>query len=109
MSHARYFLVDSTGRISVDSTDRNSLEGQNFNDLNPTFLDNDTYIGHLNSSYLPQESLSIIYPLSEDYDMNGYLVIMTPLKALRANARQLTKDYRICFVVFFLILLFTFL
>lgn len=109
MSHARYFLVDSTGRISVESTDRNSLEGQNFNDLNPTFLDNDTYIGHLNSSYLPQESLSIIYPLSEDYDMNGYLVIMTPLKALRANARQLTKDYRICFVVFFLVLLFTLL
>ena len=107
MSHARYFLVDSTGRISVDSTARNSLEGQNFNDLNPTFLDNDTYIGHLNSSYLPQESLSIIYPLSEDYDMNGYLVIMTPLKTLRANARQLTKDYHICFVVFFLILLFT--
>ena len=39
--------------------------------------------------------------------MNGYLVIMTPLKTLRANARQLTKDYHICFVVFFLILLFT--
>lgn len=106
MSHARYFLVDSTGRISVDSASSNSLEGQNFNDLNPTFLDNDTYMGHLNSSYLPQETLSIIYPLSDDYDINGYLVIMTSLKELRASARQLTKGYRICFLLFFLVLLF---
>lgn len=106
MSHARYFLVDGTGRISVDSAEQNSLEGQNFNDLNPTFLDNDTYTGHLNSSYLPKESLSIIYPLSGDHDINGYLVIMTSLKELRISARHLTKSFRICFVLFFLILLF---
>ena len=106
MSHARYFLVDGTGRISVDSAEQNSLEGQNFNDLNPTFLDNDTYTGHLNSSYLPKESLSIIYPLSDDHDINGYLVIMTSLKELRANAHHLTKSFRICFVLFFLVLLF---
>ncbi len=106
MSHARYFLVDGTGRISVDSAEQNSLEGQNFNDLNPTFLDSDTYIGHLNSSYLPKESLSIIYPLSGDHDINGYLVIMTSLKELRISARHLTKSFRICFVLFFLVLLF---
>lgn len=106
MSHARYFLVDGTGRISVDSAEQNSLEGQNFNDLNPTFLDNDTYMGHLNSSYLPKESLSIIYPLSGDHDINGYLVIMTSLKELRISARHLTKSFRICFVLFFLVLLF---
>ena len=106
MSHARYFLVDGTGRISVDSAEQNSLEGQNFNDLNPTFLDSDTYMGHLNSSYLPKESLSIIYPLSGDHDINGYLVIMTSLKELRISARHLTKSFRICFVLFFLILLF---
>lgn len=106
MSHARYFLVDGTGRISVDSAEQNSLEGQNFNDLNPTFLDSDTYMGHLNSSYLPKESLSIIYPLSGDHDINGYLVIMTSLKELRISARHLTKSFRICFVLFFLVLLF---
>lgn len=106
MSHARYFLVDGTGRISVDSAEQNSLEGQNFNDLNPTFLDNDTYMGHLNSSYLPKESLSIIYPLSGDHDINGYLVIMTSLKELRISARHLAKSFRICFVLFFLVLLF---
>lgn len=106
MSHARYFLVDGTGRISVDSAEQNSLEGQNFNDLNPTFLDSDAYMGHLNSSYLPKESLSIIYPLSGDHDINGYLVIMTSLKELRISARHLTKSFRICFVLFFLILLF---
>ncbi len=106
MSHARYFLVDGTGRISVDSAEQNSLEGQNFNDLNPTFLDNDAYMGHLNSSYLPKESLSIIYPLSGDHDINGYLVIMTSLKELRISARHLTKSFRICFVLFFLVLLF---
>lgn len=105
MSHARYFLVDTTGRISVDSTNSRSLEGQNFNDLNPTFLDNDTYIGHLKSASLPAETLSVIYPLSEDNDLNGYLVIITSLKELRSDARHLIRRLNICFTLFFLILL----
>ena len=91
MSHARYFLVDTTGRISIDSADTQSLEGQNFNDLNPTFLDNDTYIGHLKSDSLPSEILSVIYPLSENSDLNGYLVIMTSLADLRSNAHLLVR------------------
>lgn len=101
MSHARYFLVDTTGRISVDSTNSRSLEGQNFNDLNPTFLDNDTYIGHLKSASLPAETLSVIYPLSEDNDLNGYLVIITSLKELRSDARHLIHRLNICFTLFF--------
>lgn len=106
MSHARYFLVDSTGRISVDSAGSASLEGQNFNDLNPTFLDNDTYMGHLNSSSLPQETLSVIYPLSNDNSMNGYLVIMTSLNDIRSSASRFIRVLRICFILFFLVLLF---
>ena len=105
MSHARYFLVDTTGRISIDSADTQSLEGQNFNDLNPTFLDNDTYIGHLKSDSLPSEILSVIYPLSENSDLNGYLVIMTSLADLRSNAHLLVRKLDVCFVLFFLFLI----
>lgn len=105
MSHARYFLVDTTGRISIDSADTQSLEGQNFNDLNPTFLDNDTYIGHLKSDSLPSEILSVIYPLSENSNLNGYLVIMTSLADLRSNAHLLVRKLDVCFVLFFLFLI----
>lgn len=107
MSHARYFLVDNNGRISVDSSTKNSLEGQNFNDLNPTFLDNGTYTGHLNTTFLPKETLSVIYPLSTDYDLNGYLVIITSLQQLKTSASHLLKNIRICFIVFLLLLLIT--
>lgn len=104
MTHARYFVVDDTGQIRVDSTGTDNLEGQNFNDIKPGFLDDTTFTGHLDNTNITAEILAVIYPLSEDYDMTGYLVLMTSLDDLHADANKYIRKLD-AYILFFCILL----
>jgi signal transduction histidine kinase len=104
MSHARYFLVDDNGDILIDSSSVNNVEGANFNDIHSTLLEKSTYIGWLDSKSFPVEVLSVIYPLSEDVDVIGYLVIMAPMNTIRTTATRYVANLNGCFSIFFLLL-----
>lgn len=107
MTHARYFVVDDSGQVRVDSSGTDSLEGQNFNDIKPGFLDNTTFTGHLDNTTVTAGVLAVIYPLSEDYNMTGYLVLMTSLDELHADAHNYIKKLDICIFFFCILLLMT--
>lgn len=105
MTHARYFVVDGTGKITVDSSSTDILEGQNFNDFSPVLLEDSTYIGRLNSQMISGEILAVIYPLSEDSNMTGYLVLVVSMNQLRSKAQNYIQIFHFCFLVLSLLLL----
>lgn len=107
MTHARYFVVDGAGQIRVDSSGTDTLEGKNFNNIKPGFLDDTTFTGHLDNTTITAEILAVIYPLSEDYNMTGYLVLMTSMDELRADAHNYIKKLDICIFLFCILLLMT--
>jgi signal transduction histidine kinase len=106
MSHARYFLADGNGRILIDSTSDSNIEGQNFKNFPGALLEKTSFIGDLENDAFPGEILAVIYPLSEDATVTGYLLIMAPMNSIRAAAVRYIATLQNCFIAFFVLLFF---
>lgn len=109
MSDIRFWLADNTGLILIDSSDSSNKEGTNINQFDNTFLGNQTYTGHLPEELLPDEILAIIYPLTSNQQVSGYLVLMASLENLRQKTEIYVNDLILILLLFFVILFLIFI
>ena len=100
MTNIRSWLVSENGEILLDSDSANSKEENDISSYNDTFLDNQIYRGEVSEYLLPYPVLAVIYPLSSNLNMQGYLVIMVSLDDMQAKIRFVTKTINICLIIF---------
>lgn len=109
MSDIRFWLVDRSGEIIIDSSKNSNQERTHITKYSQTFLDKQTYIGKLPSKLLNEEILAVIYPLAIEQTTKGYLVLMSPTAPLHQKAVDYIDVISFCFLLFFAILLLVFL
>lgn len=108
LSSTRFWLIDNSGIILIDSSSTDNKEGSNVNYYDNTFLNNQTYTGNSLKKLLSFKMLSIIYPLTSNQKTNGYIVLLSSLDELEKKATHYIDNIIICFFLFFILLFLAF-
>jgi signal transduction histidine kinase len=109
---ARIWIVSKDGDVISDTKPaKNSDITINVLDINPDFLDatfsDYTYM----RGVLPEPMISVVYRVVYKYQLKGYIVMLSPISAIKDNALYFIDTINICFLIFlvFLFLLFCYI
>ena len=107
----RVWIVHSDGTIIADSSYTGNAMNLNLNDLNPTFLTEDTIAENtFFHGIFTEPMMSYIHPVSYNYQVRGYIVLHTSQKGITATANSYYFDViNICFLIFLPLLFIIFL
>lgn len=85
VSATNIMILDSRGKIIIN-TSESDIEGKNVSDYSKDFLGNQTYEGNALDKLISGENLFIIYPLSSDMKITGYIVTYKSTDDLHGKA-----------------------
>lgn len=108
MSDIRFWLTDSSGVILIDSLASQNKEGTNINKYDDTLLNSQTYIGQLPAKLVSQPIMAVIYPVTTNQRVNGYLVLMASLDSIQQKTDEYLNIITLCLLFLFILLFLVF-
>ena len=99
LTQTRIWLVSSAGEILLDSEKKKSCKGENINAYDEKFLENQSLTGKRPEGLLEESAVSVIYPVTEWLETNGYVVAMKPDSELRNRTYRYTDGLMACYLV----------
>lgn len=104
LTQTRIWLVSSAGEILLDSENKDSCLGKNINTYDMEFLENQSLMGKRPRGLLKESAVSVIYPVTEWLETNGYVVVMKSDSELRSRVYRYTDGIKVCYLaVMFLV------
>lgn len=106
--NTQIWIVQKDSHVILD-TRNYSIAAKNFNinDYSPDFLGK-TFSHSDSFPYLDTEMLSVIYPVTTDYETKGYIVMHTPLQDINYDIIYYTDMINISFLIIMLVMLVVF-
>ncbi|NLK73959.1 MAG: GHKL domain-containing protein [Clostridiales bacterium] len=105
----RVWIVNSYGTIISDSAYISNAISLNLNELNPAFLEKQYSEYTVFTGILNGPVLSVIQPISYDYQIRGYIVLHRSLETIKNDAIYYMDIINICLLIFSPLLLVIFL
>lgn len=96
LTNMRVWIVSPSGNIQMDSNLANSCHGENINEYDSSFLSYQSIVGNHPQGLIDDDMISVIYPITEALNTNGYLVLMSPASALNSSATNYIDSIVIC-------------
>ena len=91
-------LSAPTGTILSDSSDYNYV-GKNITDSDSDFLNRQSVKGARPKGIMKSNVLAVICPLTGSKETKGYLVLLTPQKAIKEEATLILDTILICYLL----------
>lgn len=106
--NTQIWIVQKDGTVILD-TRNYSIANKDFNinDYNADFLGK-TFTQSASFPYLEEEMLSVIYPVTTNYETKGYIVMHTSLQDINSDIIYYTDMINISFLLFLLVMLVVF-
>jgi signal transduction histidine kinase len=107
----RVWIVDAGGTIIADSSYSASAMNINLFDLDPSFLSKDTFSKDtFYKDIFTEPMLSVIQPVSYNYQIKGYIILHTPQSGITKEATSYYIDIiNLCLLIFLPLLAVIFL
>ena len=107
----RVWIVNSNGTIIADSSYTGNAVNINLNELDPSFLSEETVSENTFFQGIFREPmLSYIHPISYKYQVRGYIILHTSQSGITAAANSYYLDViNLCFLIFLPLLFLIFL
>lgn len=107
----RVWIINADGTIIVDSSPSGNAEKLNINDLDPHFLDTTISENNYFGGIFTQPMMSLIHPISYNFDVSGYIVLHTTMKGITDKGNYYIDEINIAFLIFlpFLFLVFLYI
>ncbi len=107
--NTQIWIVQKDGNVILD-TRNHGIASKNFNitDYDKTFLKHTFSESKSFGSYLQEEMLSIVYPVTTNYETKGYIVMHTSLQDIKNDCIYYTDMINISFLIFMLVMLVVF-
>ena len=102
----RIWIVQKDGTVILDTRDASVIHWKvNVNELNPEFLEATFSEGNSFPELLDENMLSVVYPVTTNYQIKGYIVLHTPLEVIESESVYYIDILNICFLFFMGLLL----
>lgn len=98
LTQMRVWMVSSTGTILLDSAESASCQGKNINQYDSGFLGNQSVVGKHPEGLVKESMVSVIYPMTEWLETNGYVVVMKSNAALKKEVYRYTDGIMLCYL-----------
>lgn len=99
LNNMRIWITDSSGTILIDSDSQKKQTGKNIPKYDPSFLNQQTISGKYPKELIQTPMLSVIYPITRSMQMNGYIVLMSPIQAIEEQTTQVLNTIIICYII----------
>lgn len=101
----RIWFVQTDGTILLDTRDVYVFSKDlNLHTLSPTLLENVFTENVTIPNILTEPMLSLVYPVSSNYAVRGYIVMHTPIASIKKASVYYTDIINICFLIFLILL-----
>ncbi len=105
LTESNIWLVDTEGVIRYDSRSADSSAGTNISDIEPHFLQGQSYTDKTLKGLLNTPSTAVVVPVSSQMETLGYIVVFTPSSKLQESIDEIMYIITICIILFALLLL----
>ncbi len=101
----RIWFVRTDSTILLDTRD-NFISGKeiNLNEVSKGLLDNVFNENVTIPNLITEPMLTVVYPISYNYSFKGYIVMHTPIEAIKSDSVYYTDIINMCFLIFLLLL-----
>jgi signal transduction histidine kinase len=100
---ARIWIVNTDGLV-ISDTKSDPNKNINVLDIDPTFLDSTFSDYTVMKDVLSEPMVSVVYPVTYKYHVQGYIVIHSSLHDIHKNSTYIIDIINICFLIFLAIL-----
>ncbi|MDF2587485.1 MAG: hypothetical protein K0S41_1326 [Anaerocolumna sp.] len=110
--NARIWIVSKEGDVITDTKPpKNTDVTINVLDINPDFLDSTFSDYTYMRGILPEPMISVVYRVVYKYQLKGYIVMLSPISAIKESSLYFIDTINICFLIFlaFLFLMFCYI
>ncbi|WP_455715709.1 HAMP domain-containing sensor histidine kinase [Anaerosporobacter sp.] len=108
--NTRIWIVNKNGTITMDTRSTYSSEAEiNLNELDPDFLSTTFSDNTYFEGILSEPMLSVVYPISYNYGIRGYIVMLTSLSSIKHDSIYYMDIINICFLLFLILMIFVFM
>lgn len=99
LNNMRIWITDSTGTILIDSDSAENQTGKNIRNYDQSFLNQQSISGRHPKQLICEPMLSVIYPITRSMQMNGYIILMAPIRAIEEQTTQILNTIIICYII----------
>lgn len=105
--NARIWIIQKDGTVILDTRDSAIVRNQtNVNELNPDFMEATFSEENSFPSIFNEKMLSVVYTVTTNYQVKGYIALHTPLAAIQSESVYHTDIINICFLIFMVLMFF---
>lgn len=105
--NARIWIIQKDGTVILDTRDSAIVRNQtNVNELNPDFMEVTFSEENSFPSIFNEKMLSVVYTVTTNYQVKGYIALHTPLAAIQSESVYYTDIINICFLIFMVLMFF---
>lgn len=105
----RIWLVNRDGIILSDTSHQTTVIGEDINEYNNQYLDFQLHTNESLQPLLADPSLSIVYPITSDLQLKGYVILHSPMSAIEENVMDSVNLINLCILIFFVFMALVFL
>lgn len=99
LNDMRIWITDSNGTILIDSDTAENHTGKNIRNYEKSFLNQQSISGRHPKQLIHKPMLSVIYPITRSMQMNGYIILMAPIRAIEEQTTQILNTIIICYII----------
>ncbi|MDE6852690.1 MAG: HAMP domain-containing histidine kinase, partial [Lachnospiraceae bacterium] len=99
LNNMRIWITDSSGTILIDSDTEKNQAGTNIPQYDKAFLNQQTISGRYPKGLIRAPMLSVIYPITQSMQMQGYIILMTPIQTIEEQTTQILNTIIICYII----------
>lgn len=99
LNNIRIWITDSTGTILIDSDTEKNQASANISQYDKAFLNQQTISGKYPKGLIQTPMLSVIYPITQSMEMQGYIILMTPIQTIEEQTTQILNTIIICYII----------
>lgn len=104
--NARIWIIQKDGTVILDTRDSTVVRNQmNVNEMDPDFLENTFSTENSFPGVFDEKMLSVVYAVSTNYEVKGYVALHTPLAAIENESVYYTDIINTCFLIFMVLML----
>lgn len=102
--NARIWIVNTDGLVISDTGAADSDSDINVLNIDPDFLDYTFSDYTVMKGVLSEPMVSVVYPVTYKYQVQGYIVIHSSLREIHNNSTYIMDIINICFLIFLAVL-----
>lgn len=106
--NARIWVVNNNGLVIIDSSNTASYRSINILDIHQNYFNSNFRITEVIKGVFNETMLSVSYPVSHNYQVQGHIVLHTPIREITEKTTSFIDIINICLLVFNIVLLSTF-